>query len=324
MWSYITAAILAIIALLLLASEWISAHVAQRHPPSGLFMPFEGARLHVVDRPARERQEGTVLFMHGASSNHADLLETLGPPLRDRFRLIAPDRPGAGWSDRIGGSAIASPHAQADVMIQLIERLETGPVVLVAHSLAGALSLDMALKRPDLIQGVVLLGAVTHPWPGGISWYYSPSLSPWFGGAFMRLVTIPFGYAMLERAIEGVFAPSSTPDGYLDMAKTRLIFRPDSFRANAQDVSALLDAVKLNAPRYGELSMPIVAFHGTADTVTFASLHSEPLPKVARRARYVPLPGVGHMPHHAVPEKIVAVIDEMAGVFSRVGALKSE
>lgn len=320
MWTSLCAVILALIAFLLISTEWISAQVVALHPPSGLFMPFDGGRLHVVDRAAAGPEEGAVLLMHGASSNHADLLETLGPHLKDRYRVIAPDRPGLGWSDRIGGSAMAKPEAQADLMINLIERLETGPVVLVAHSLAGALSLDMALKRPDLIKSVVLLGAVTHPWPGGIAWYYHLTVKPWIGGAFMRLVTIPFGYLFLDKAMASVFAPSPEPAGYLDTAKIRLLFRPDSFRANAEDVSALFDAVTRLSPRYGELQMPVVAFHGTGDTVSFASLHSEPMPKAAPKGRYVPLPGVGHMAHHAAPEKIVGVIDELAGVVSRIGA----
>jgi pimeloyl-ACP methyl ester carboxylesterase len=180
--------------------------------------------------------------------------------------------------------------------------------------------MDMALKRPDLVKGVVLLGAVTHPWPGGVSWYYAPSVHPWLGGAFIRLVTIPFGYALLDNAMASVFAPSPEPAGYLDMAKVRLIFRVDSFRANAQDVTALQDAVVRLSPRYGELKMPVVAFHGTADTVSSAVLHSQPIPKAAPKGRYVPLEGVGHMPHYAAPEKIVAVIDELAEVVSRIGA----
>jgi pimeloyl-ACP methyl ester carboxylesterase len=309
-----------LIAGLLFFSQWISGHVARAHPPSGLFMPFGKQRLHLVDKPAGEQEQGAVLLLHGASSQHADLLSALGPQLSDRYRIIAPDRPGLGWSDRIGGADAALPSTQADVMLELIERLETGPVVIVAHSLAGAMAMDMALKRPDRVKGLVLLGAVTHPWPGGIAWHYNFAAAPWIAPVFNRLVAIPFGWMMLEQAMRGVFAPSPEPEGYLERAGIGLLFRPHSFRANAEDVQALHGAVSELSPRYGELTRPIVAFHGLGDTVTWASIHSQPLPEVAERARFVPLPGVGHMPHHAVPARIAAAVDEIAGGISRIAA----
>ncbi len=304
--------VLAVVALLLLAADWIAASVAARHPPNGRFLDMSQGRLHLVDRAASVASKGTVLFLHGASSNHADLIGTLGPMLNGQYRLLAPDRPGLGWSERMDGSAMASPHVQADLVIDMLQRLDSGPVVLVAHSLAGGMALDMALKRPDLIKGVVLLGAVTHPWPGGISWYYHPAANPLVGGLFNRAIAIPAGYATLDQAIAGVFAPAEVPAGYLDMAKTRLLFRPASFRANAEDVNALLAVVTANAPRYGALQMPVVAFHGSGDTVTFASLHSEPMARIAPKGRFIPLPGVGHMPHHAAGPQIAAIIEELA------------
>jgi pimeloyl-ACP methyl ester carboxylesterase len=97
------------------------------------------------------------------------------------------------------------------------------------------------------------------------------------------------------------------------MAQIRLLLRPEAFRANAEDVAALHGAVSEMASRYGELKPPLVAFHGLPDQVTYASIHSEPLPGLAPAARFVPLAGVGHMPHHAIADEIAAVIAEMAG-----------
>jgi pimeloyl-ACP methyl ester carboxylesterase len=316
----LTALIAALVAGLLLASQWISAKVEKAYPPTGLFMPFGQGRIHVVDVPAKEGEQGAVLLLHGASSHHADLLGTLGPHLSDRYRVIAPDRPGLGWSDRIGGRASAAPQVQADLMLQLVERLETGPVTIIAHSLAGAMALDMALKRPDKIKGVVLLGAVTHPWPGGIAWHYHPASWNWSAEAFNRLVAIPVGWLTLDSTMREVFAPAPEPDGYLDAAKIGLLFRPASFRANAEDVQALYGAVSALQPRYGELVQPVIAFHGTGDTVTWASIHSEPLARAAPKGRYVPLPGVGHMPHHSAPERIAAAVDEVTGGIIRSAA----
>jgi pimeloyl-ACP methyl ester carboxylesterase len=293
--------------------SWRAARAAEaRHPPTGLFETIEGGQLHLVDRPAMGTQQGTVLFVHGASSNHADLLATLGPGLNDRFRLISPDRPGHGWSDRIGGSQASRPSFQAKLLAQLIERRGAGRVIVVAHSLGGAAALSLALQRPDLVGGVVLLGPVTHPWPGGIEWYYTAASLPVIGPLFAWAIAVPVATVQLPAGAQSVFTPTPVTPGYLDTAKIKLLLRPSAFVANAQDVAALKPAVAAQQADYGRLAMPVTAFHGLEDTVTWASIHSQPLADAVRDGRFVPLPGVGHMPHHAAGEQIIAEIERMA------------
>src|SRR5215208_2632463 len=59
---------------------------------------------------------GTVLLLHGASGSSGDPMMALGERLAQRFRVVAVDRPGSGWSDRIGGAGAASPATQARII----------------------------------------------------------------------------------------------------------------------------------------------------------------------------------------------------------------
>jgi pimeloyl-ACP methyl ester carboxylesterase len=303
--------VLALVAALLLMTRRIGIEAELRHPPRGTFIALDGGRIHLVDQQPPGAAHATLLLLHGASSNHADLLATLGPMLGNRYRLIAPDRPGHGWSDRIGTNP-QSPVTQAQVMAKLLEAKATGPVILVAHSMAGVMAMNLALERPDLVRGIVLLAAVTHRWPGGITWYYHPASWPVIGPVFNRLVAIPVGNTALESGSAGVFAPNPMTPGYTDTAQIRLLLRPAAFRANAEDVSALLDQVIAQEHRYGTIKVPIIAFHGLSDTVTYASLHSQPLPGEITGAKYIPVPGAGHMPHHVATAQVVAEIDSIA------------
>jgi pimeloyl-ACP methyl ester carboxylesterase len=308
--------VLGLVAALLLMTQRISAEVEQRHPPKGEFVVLKGSgdaggRLHLVDHRPANAPLATLLLLHGASSTHADLLAVLEPSLREHYRIIAPDRPGHGWSERIGRDP-QSPVTQAQIMAQLLETKATGPVILVAHSLAGVMAMNLALERPDLVRGVVLLAAVTHSWDGSISWYYHPASWPVIGPIFNRLIAIPAGNSALASGAQSVFTPRPMTAGYIETAQIRLLLRPAVFRANAEDVSALHDQVLAQQGRYGQIKVPLVAFHGLTDTITSAILHSQPLPGEIKGARYIPLPETGHMPHHAATAQVVAEIEKMA------------
>src|SRR5262249_6116930 len=145
--------------------------IDRRHPPGGVFVPVSGGRLHVVelgecaDAPA-------VVLLHGASGNLEDMRLALGERLARRHRVILIDRPRHGWSDRPAGTACSSPARQAALVVEALDRLGVAKAIVVGHSWSGAAALALALGHTDRVAGLVLLAPVTHPWPGGISWYY--------------------------------------------------------------------------------------------------------------------------------------------------------
>ncbi len=296
---------------LILRSEWVAAEVARAYPSRGAFIDLPGGRLHYRERAPVGDDRGTVVLVHGASSNHADLLATLGPEL-SRYRLIALDRPGHGWSDRLEGSAMADPGRQAAVLMQALDRVAPEGFVLVAHSLAGALATRIALDRPERLRGLVLLGGVTHPWPGGIAWYHHITALPLIGPLFTRLVALPVADLQLEAGAKSVFAPREATPGYVETGEIRLLLRPATFRANSEDIAATHAFVSGQAPRYGDLKVPVIAITGDSDSVVSPTIHSATIAKQAPQGRFVLLPGTGHMPHHAAPEIVVQAIDELA------------
>jgi pimeloyl-ACP methyl ester carboxylesterase len=294
-------------------AAFVAAGVERAYPAVGRFVHLPGGRLHLVDQPASGEKRATIVLVHGASSNHADLLATLGPGLTDKYRVIAIDRPGQGWSDRLGGREMARPDAQARAIAAVLDEMKTGPVILVAHSLAGALATNMALERPDLVQSLVLLAGVTHPWPGGIAWYYGPASTPVLGSLFTWTFAVPTASLVMDNAARGVFAPSIPPDDYIDAGKIRLILRPSSFEANAQDVSVLKDFVAAQSPRYPMLAMPVVAITGDIDTVVSPIIHSAAIAREVKNGKLITIIGAGHMPYHKGRDRVLAEINRLAG-----------
>lgn len=288
--------------------------IAARHPPQGRFVEVEGGRLHLVERgPTSGRPAGTVLLLHGASTNQADMMLTLGDRLAERYRVVAVDRPGHGWSDRPGGRADASPARQATLLRQALDVIGVSKAIVVGHSLAGAAAANLALDHAELVCGLVLLAPATHPWPGGVTWYYTPATAPGLGWLFTHTVTLPIGLAVLDDVIDTVFAPQRPPRDYIERAATRLVLRPRAFRANAEDVKALLPFVREQSRRYGEITAPTVIVTGDADTIVSPKIHSAALAREIADAKLIVLPGVGHVPQVAAPDLVIAEIDRLAG-----------
>lgn len=296
-------------------ATWIiTGRVSERYPPQGRFVDVEGGRLHLIERgPARP--EATILLVHGASSNAAEPMLALGGRLAERYRVIAIDRPGHGWSERLGGRADASPARQAALIAQVLMKENTGRVIVVAHSWAGTVGTSLALEHSDVVSGLVLLAPVSHPWPGGIAWYYHVASAPLLGTLFTWTLSAPTGSVMLPSAIASVFAPQTPPANYIEDAQVPLVLRPATFAANAEDMKDLLAFVEVRQGLYGAIDMPTTIITGDQDTTVSPVIHASVLAAQIVGARLVVMPGVGHQPQYADP---ALVVNEINAVVMRV------
>ena len=74
----------------------------------------------------------------------------------ERARLLVPDRPGYGASD---GPAVGIGE-NADRVVACLSAEGISQAVIVGHSYAGAIALDVALRYPERVAGLVLLGSI--------------------------------------------------------------------------------------------------------------------------------------------------------------------
>jgi pimeloyl-ACP methyl ester carboxylesterase len=234
-----------------------------------------------------------------------DLFDALGKTRP----ALAFDRPGHGWSDRPGGAADAAPDRQADLLRHALEARRLRDVILVAHSWSGGLAINMAMRHPDVVSGLVLVGAASHPWPGGkITWYHGPAAHPWLGPAFATLAPIG-GAALAERAVAEIFTPQEPPASYVERTALPLLFRNSQFCANSQDMAGLHGFLSRQAPLHGALRTPTIALVSDADPIVPME-HSVTLARESASVDLRVLSGLSHMLHHvAVPEIVEAVND---------------
>lgn len=273
--------------------------------PAGRIVDVGGHAVHVL-----ERGEGApVVLLHGAGGNLLDWVVGPMAAIAARHHVIALDRPGLGYSLRPPG--MEDPREQARHLDAALERLGIGRAVLAGHSYGGAVALAWALERPERVAGLVLLGAPSQVWEGSAGLHYDILNLPFAGGLVSRVAPVFVGPRQVARTVEGVFAPQRPPDDYAARIEAQLLLRPESLRANAADIGALKPALAQMVPRYPGLRVPLMQLHGTADTTVGLAIHAEKLAAQLPGSRLSRLEGVGHMPHHARPEAVVAAIDEV-------------
>lgn len=297
----------------LVATRIIAANIAEQYPPDGSFVALNGGRLHYYDLPPRESPAGPpILLLHGATSNARDMVYALGDRLSRHHRVIAIDRPGHGWSDRLDGSADASPAVQASRIAEALDKLGVGKVIVVGHSYSGSVAANLALDHKDKIAGLVLLAGATYPWPGGVNWYYSVAAAPVLGQIFVNTVMTPLGAYSLKASADDSFTPLAGPADYAEKSASALVLRPAEFRWNGQDVVALKAFLVEQSKRYGEISVPTAVIASQDDTVVYADVHSKPIAKAIPGARLTLLQGMGHQIHYTARDVVVGEIERIA------------
>lgn len=286
----------------------------RRYPPAGRFMTVGGCRLHYLDTGAAgEEARGTVVLLHGASSNLVESMLAFGSGLASRYRVIAFDRPGHGWSERKADRGALEPARQAGVIAAALRRLGVRDAIIVGHSWAGIVVPHFGLDHRDVAGALVVLSGVTHPWPGGYAEWYDRLTASWLGWLLSRTLGVPVGLLFRPAAQERTFAPQAPPPGFVDRARIPLAFRPGTFLANARDFAVMHGAVVRQSPRYGEIRLPTVVIGGDRDRIVWSDLHSRSFARDVPGAELILLPEVGHMPQYARPEVVLAAIDGLAG-----------
>src|ERR1700679_1706256 len=103
------------------------------------------------------------------------------------------------------------------------------------------------------------------------------------------------------------------PDDFVANTATPLLLRPREFLANARDLVRLKQAVREQAPRYPEISVPTVVISGDADKTVSTDIHSRPFAAAVASAKLIVLPGVGHIVQDAAPDLVISEIEAVVG-----------
>jgi pimeloyl-ACP methyl ester carboxylesterase len=309
--SVISIVLVAVLALLALATQAGVAVLERAYPAKGKIIHVTGASLNVVDIGPRDSAKPPIVMIHGASSNLEVMRQPLGDLLSRDHRVILIDRPGHGWSAR-EREQDSTPTLHARMIAEALEKLGVGAAIVVVHSWSGALGTRMALDYPERVAGLVMLAPVAYPWRGGVGWYNAAVTTPLIGPLLAYTITLPLGLMVAESGARGVFLPQMLPKDFVASTATPLLLRPREFLANARDLITLKQAVAQQSPHYGDIKVPVTIVAGDVDETVSTAIHSRPFAAAVPHAKLVVLGGVGHMVAQAAPDLVIAEIEAMS------------
>ena len=297
-------------------TRWRTRCTQREYPATGTFVAVDGTRVHVV-----ERGHGRpVVLIHGLRGSTRDFEHSIMPALARRCRVIAVDRPGYGYSERLAEHP-GSPLAQAELLHAALAQLEIERPVLVGHSMGAAVVMAYVARFPEDVAAFVTLCGHTLPFDGGPGSLAKLVARPVVGKLLLRLGVTPLGLVVAPTLLRHVFAPQRPPRDYA-RAATLLALRPASFRASSDDRRCMDDGLRAIHREFGRFRPPGVLLAGRADRVISPN-ESLSLHRIVPRSEMSVLPGVGHMPHFAAPQAVLEAIDrawDLADEAAREGA----
>lgn len=295
-------------------TAWKARAIEARFPNIGELTDVGGYRLNALHIPKPPGADlPPIVFIHGASGNLRDQATAFLKPLQGRAEMLFVDRPGHGYSER-GGPENDFPDGQAAAIARLMEKYGMEKAIIVGHSFGGAIAASFAVFHPEKTAGLLLLSPATHPWDGGVDWYYNISATPYLGWLFTHLITTPAGMVLLDGATRAVFHPNPRPEKYVEDGAPALVLRPDNFRNNAIDVANLNDYVRRIAPRYRDITAPTVIITGDTDDIVAEEIHSKGLARDIPGSELVWIHNLGHKPDYVVTDVAIAAIEKISGL----------
>lgn len=270
------------------------------------FVQAGGLRWHVQVAG----QGPDILLLHGTAAATHSWRDVL-PLLTDRFRVIAPDLPGHGFTEAPAPARFTLP-GMAGAIAALLEALGARPAMLVGHSAGAAIALRLALDRRVAPGAILSFNGALLP--------LGERHAAFFTRAARLLVGLPFVPGLMawrasDRAVaERLLADTGSRIAPRGVDLYARLFRHSGHLAAALGMMANWDLVPLLRDLPG-LRAPLTLIVGSADRAVPPG-QAERIRQRLPAARLVTLPGLGHLAHEERPAEAARLIREGAHFLS--------
>ncbi|MEW5734665.1 MAG: alpha/beta hydrolase [Thermodesulfobacteriota bacterium] len=224
----------------------------------------------------------SLVLIHGSGATH----ESYPPELFSipGARVIAPDLPGHGQSQ---GPFPESVAGYAEVVSGLVAALRLSKVVVMGHSLGGAVCLTLCLQKPGWLKGAVLMGT-------GARLRVNPMIIEGLSKDYLGAVS------MMDSFLFASEAPAElreTSRDHMKKADPQAVI--NDFRAcNAFDVMA----------RLSEIAVPCQVISADQDVLT-APKYGQYLADHIPGAVHSVIQGAGHMMAVEKPGEVTGIVE---------------
>lgn len=242
-----------------------------------------------------------LVLIHGFLVNHAEFDDVI-EALAEDFRVIAPDLPGFGDSEKPAPKRYAyGIETFTESIADLIAAYGVARVHVLGHSLGGAIAITLAAQHAELVARLVVVDPISYPSPAPFK--ARLALIPVIGGLFFKQLygrTLFRAYFRDDVHSEGAHVDLARVDAHYDR------FNAPAARESAHaTLHALVDTRTLVA-RLGRVRASTLVIWGGRDRLM-------PVQNASRLARELEKASLevmdtGHAPHEEQPEAFVKLV----------------
>jgi pimeloyl-ACP methyl ester carboxylesterase len=267
-----------------------------------------GLNLYVYD--TGQSESPAVVLIHGLG-DESDSWRHVVEPLSARYRVVAPDLPGFGRSDK-PRRAYTVPFL-CDTVLGLMDALSIASATLIGSSLGAVIAQSIALERRERVRGLVLIGgtllAGTQPLNLPMLLFLVPGVGEWL---YTRLRKDP--QAAFE-TLRGYYADLDE----LPEADRAFLFQRVNERVwsdgQRRAYFSVLRHTATWVPRQqrdldkklAQLATPTLVIRGEHDYLMPVA-NAQALADVQPSATLVTIPRVGHLPQQERPQALLDAI----------------
>lgn len=269
-----------------------------------------GLRLHVYDAGASKLP--VAMLLHGLG-DEADTWRHIVEPLSARYRVVAPDLPGFGRSDK-PMRAYTVPFL-CDTVLELMDTLSIASATLIGNSLGAVIAQFITLEHSERVRGLVLIGGMllTRKQPLSLAMllFLLPGIGEWL---YTRLRKDPqAAFETLRSYYANLDELPEADHNFLFQRVNERVWSDGQRRAYFSVLRHMAVWVMKQQGglegKLAQLTTPTLVIWGEHDQMMLLE-NAHALLDIQSSAKLVTIPGAGHMPQQERPQ---ALLDTMIG-----------
>jgi pimeloyl-ACP methyl ester carboxylesterase len=276
-------------------SAWVAASARFEK-----YLDVDGLRIRALDTGGAGP---AILLLHGwADSTHT--WSRIIPLLSPKFRLIAFDWPGFGWSEKPEGVFPFPRYAK--VAAGVLDAFGIEKAYVAGNSMGGAAAMRFAVDIPSRLRGLILLDAHTPLSAEGKNPALNSLLTPVLGeiGAFLM------GRTIYRMVIEGLVVDKTLITAEVVREMYLPVTSPGGRRAMLAQFREIV-AHPVGWEDAARITAPTLIIWGRKDRLT-PRRAGERLHETIKGSRLEILADTGHVPQWERPESVARLIQDFA------------